>query len=110
LNYRLAPEHPYPCAIEDAVAAVLQLQQEGVQPGRLFIAGDSAGGGLTLATLQTLREQNNPLPSAAVLLSPWVDLTLSGESIDPHAPFDYVERPALESLARNYADPQQHKN
>ena len=110
LNYRLAPEHPYPCAIEDAVAAVLQLQQEGVQPGRLFIAGDSAGGGLTLATLQTLREQKNPLPSAAVLLSPWVDLTLSGESIDPHAPFDYVVRPALKNLAANYADPQEHKS
>lgn len=110
LNYRLAPEHRYPCAIEDAVAAILQLQQEGVQPGRLFIAGDSAGGGLTLATLQTLQEHNKPLPAAVVLLSPWVDLTLSGASIDTNAPFDYVERKSIQAMARCYADPEEHRS
>ena len=76
-DYRLAPEHACPAAIEDAVAVYDALLAEGVDPANLVIAGDSAGGGLTLATLQALKSTGKPLPAATLLLSPWVDLTLS---------------------------------
>ena len=76
-DYRLAPEHACPAAIEDAVAVYDALLAEGVDPANLVVAGDSAGGGLTLATLQALKSAGKPLPAATLLLSPWVDLTLS---------------------------------
>lgn len=78
LDYRLAPEHPFPAALEDAVAACRALQQEG---RRVFLAGDSAGGGLALATMLTLRDAGLPLPAAAALFSPWTDLAGTGESL-----------------------------
>ena len=76
-DYRLAPEHPCPAAIEDAVAVYRQLLDEGVHPDTLTIMGDSAGGGLTMATLQTLKQREIALPASVILFSPWVDLTLS---------------------------------
>lgn len=79
-EYRLAPEHPYPAALEDSVAAYRWLLAQGVSPAHIMIVGESAGGGLCLATLLALRDQGIPLPAAAVALSPWTDLKLTGES------------------------------
>lgn len=80
-DYRLAPEHPYPAAVEDAVAAYRFLLDH-VAPDRIALGGDSAGGGLALCTALALRDARLPLPRALVLLSPWTDLSLSGETID----------------------------
>lgn len=85
LDYRLAPEHPFPAAIEDAVAAYRWLLDQGFAPNRIVIAGDSAGGGLTLATMLSLRDAGLPLPAASVCLSPWVDLTMAGASYSANA-------------------------
>jgi monoterpene epsilon-lactone hydrolase len=80
LGYRLAPEHPFPAAIEDALAAYQWLLAQGVDPRQLVVAGDSAGGTLVLALLVQLRDKRQPLPAAAVCLSPAPDLTFSSES------------------------------
>lgn len=80
-DYRLAPEHPFPAAIEDAVAAYRGLLASGIPADRIAVAGDSAGGGLALATLLSLREAGDPLPAAALLLSPWTDLAGTGETL-----------------------------
>ena len=79
LEYRLAPEHPYPAAVEDARAAYEGLLAQGIAPDQIALAGESAGGGLAVATLLALREAGVPLPSCAYVMSPYVDLTLSGE-------------------------------
>jgi acetyl esterase/lipase len=81
LEYRLAPEHPYPAAIEDARAAYEGLLGQGIAPAQIALAGESAGGGLAVATLLALREVGLPLPSCAYVMSPYVDLTLSGETL-----------------------------
>ena len=80
VDYRLAPESPFPAAVEDTVAAYHWLIEQGFSPEKIVVAGDSAGGGLTLALMISLREAGLPLPAAGVLICPWVDLTLSGES------------------------------
>ncbi|MGB2207356.1 MAG: alpha/beta hydrolase [Parvibaculales bacterium] len=80
VDYRLAPEHPYPSAIEDAELAYDYLTENGVTPEKMLLAGDSAGGGLSLALMQTLREHGKAQPKAVALLSPWTDLTISGRS------------------------------
>jgi len=80
VDYRLAPEHPYPAAVEDGVAAYRHVARSGTDPGRIAIGGDSAGGGLTVATLVALREEGDVLPAAGVCISAWLDLTQSGES------------------------------
>lgn len=87
-DYRLAPEHPFPAALEDAVSAYQWLLAQGVPPEHVAFIGDSAGGGLCLATLLALRDQGIPLPAAAVALSPWTDLKNSGESWDTNAMLD----------------------
>jgi acetyl esterase/lipase len=81
LEYRLAPEHPYPAAVEDARAAYVGLLAQGIAPGQIALAGESAGGGLAVALLLALREAGVPLPSCAYLMSPYADLTLSGETL-----------------------------
>jgi monoterpene epsilon-lactone hydrolase len=88
VEYRLAPEHPYPAGIDDAVSAYQALLGSGVDPSTVAFAGESAGGGLVAATLRRLSEQGLPMPSCAVLLSPWVDLTCSGESFTSKAEVD----------------------
>ena len=95
LDYRLAPEHPFPAALEDAVAAYRWLLAQGTAPARLVVAGDSAGGGLTVATLVALRERGLPLPAAGVAISPWVDLTCSARSYATNAGVDPIVRPAM---------------
>ena len=80
LDYRLAPEHPFPAALDDALAAYQWLQTQGVAANRIIVAGDSAGGGLTMATLLALRDRTLPRPAGGVCISPWVDLTCSGAS------------------------------
>ncbi|MCH8499837.1 MAG: alpha/beta hydrolase [Marinobacter sp.] len=77
IDYRLAPEHPFPAALDDAVAAYQALLAEGYAPGSISIAGDSAGGGLTLALALRLRDEGLPLPASLVALSPWVDISNS---------------------------------
>ncbi len=80
IDYRLAPEHVFPAAIDDALTAYRWLLANGTKPEHIVIGGDSAGGGLTLALLQTLRDKNVPQPAGAVLLSPWTDLVGAVES------------------------------
>src|SRR4051812_32150437 len=81
VDYRLAPEHPYPAAVADAQDAYQALLEQGVDAGQIALAGESAGGGLAVATLLALRDAGVPLPSCAFLMSPYADLTLSGDSI-----------------------------
>jgi epsilon-lactone hydrolase len=102
LDYRLAPEHPFPAAVDDGLAAYRALLESGTDAHRLVLAGDSAGGGLVLSTLLAARAAGLPQPAAAAVFSPWVDLTLAGDSmrtkigIDPiftREPFErYLER------------------
>ena len=103
LDYRLAPEHPYPAAVDDATAAYRWLLDQAIAPARIVIAGDSAGGGLTVATLLALREAGVPLPAGGVCISPWVDLTCGGASYATKAAADpIVRRDGVEQMARAY--------
>lgn len=104
IDYRLAPEHPFPAALEDSVAAYRWLLAQGYAPEALVLAGDSAGGGLTVATLLALREAGLPLPAGAVAFSPWFDLTLSGESVTSRAAEEpMLDAEGLRRCARAYA-------
>jgi monoterpene epsilon-lactone hydrolase len=102
-NYRKAPKHPFPAANEDALACYRALLDMGVAPERLFIAGDSAGGGLSLATMLRLRDAGLPLPRAAILISPWVDLRCRDESLLANAKLDYLSPSLLDIASRQYA-------
>jgi phosphinothricin tripeptide acetyl hydrolase len=103
LDYRLAPEHPFPAAVEDATSAYRWLLDQAIAPERIVIAGDSAGGGLTVATLLALREARVPLPAGGVCISPWVDLTCGGASYGTKADADpIVRRSGVEEMARAY--------
>jgi monoterpene epsilon-lactone hydrolase len=109
LDYRLAPEFPFPAAVEDAVAAYRWLLAQGYPARGLAVAGDSAGGGLTVAALVAFRYLGLPMPGAAVCFSPWTDLACTGETLASKASEDpIVSRPLLEQLAETYlagADP-----
>jgi acetyl esterase/lipase len=88
IDYRLAPEDPFPAAVEDAVSGYLWLLSTGAEPAQVVIGGDSAGGGLAMATLIALRESGKPLPAGAVCISPWTDMTMTGDSLDSKAEAD----------------------
>jgi epsilon-lactone hydrolase len=109
IGYRLAPEHRFPAAVEDALAGYRFLLAQGLSPQHIAIAGESAGGGLVLATLISARDANLPLPVCAWLSSPWVDLALTGSSLSEKAAADpLIQRAYLEELATAYlggADP-----
>ncbi len=91
-DYRLAPEHPYPAALDDCLACVRWLRGEGVAPASLAIAGDSAGGALATASLVALRDAGEPLPAAGALICPWSDPFAEGGSVVANEPFDYLDR------------------
>src|SRR5450432_2782452 len=93
IDYRLAPEHPYPAAVDDACAAYEGLLKQGGDPGQIALAGESAGGGLAVATLLALRDAGTPLPSSAFLMSPYADLTLSGETFLANRAIDPILTP-----------------
>jgi acetyl esterase/lipase len=104
VDYRLAPEHPYPAALDDVTATYLWLLQEGIEPAKVLLAGDSAGGGLALSTLVSLRDAGHPLPAGAICISPWTDLALTGDSIRDKAHVDPIlSLRALETYAGYYA-------
>ncbi|MGA9598346.1 MAG: alpha/beta hydrolase [Acidimicrobiia bacterium] len=89
-EYRLAPQHPFPAALDDALAVYLALLERGVRPEEIVVAGDSAGGGLSLALLLRLRDEGHPLPAGAVLFSPYTDLEHTAGSIVTNAGTDYL--------------------
>jgi acetyl esterase/lipase len=93
LEYRLAPEHPFPAAVEDARAAYEGLLAQGIAPGQIALAGESAGAGLAVALLVALRDAGLPLPSCGYLMSPYVDLTLSGETLEAKQTVDPLLTP-----------------
>ncbi|GIV40035.1 MAG: hypothetical protein KatS3mg033_1835 [Thermonema sp.] len=104
IDYRKAPENPFPAALEDAIKAYDWLLKEDYLPKNIIFAGDSAGGGLALAALVNLRDKQMPLPAAALLFSPWVDLTLSGESILQNKENDKIlEAWELHEIGDDYA-------
>jgi monoterpene epsilon-lactone hydrolase len=102
VDYRLAPEHPYPAAVDDALAAYQALLDDGTPPSDIVFAGESAGGGLAIATLVNARDHGLPLPAAAFVMSPMTDLTLAGASMETRRAVDPLLSP--EALQARIAD------
>jgi acetyl esterase/lipase len=110
VDYRLAPEHPFPAALEDIQTAYRWLLQNGIPPRKIVVAGDSAGGNLALVLLLALREAGDPLPAAAVCLSPVTDLTGAVESRRTKAAVDPILRSGTSDMVSSYVgkhDPRQ---
>lgn len=103
VDYRLAPENPYPAALDDALEAYRRLMISGTDPQRVIVAGDSAGGGLAVAMLQSARSMGLKMPALVILLCPWVDLNCSGKSMRSNAAFDYIFYEQLRTWANGYA-------
>ena len=107
INYRLAPEHQYPAGLEDALTSYKWLLTKNLLPGQIVLAGDSAGGGLTLALLAKIKESRLPVPGAAVFLSPWVDLENKNKSIKENVGIDpMLNKGMLDQTADLYAGKQ----
>jgi epsilon-lactone hydrolase len=109
IDYRMAPEHPFPAAVQDALAAYRFLLDSGIKPGRICIAGDSAGGGLVVAAMLAIRDAELPQPGCGWCISPWVDLTCTGASMLDNASRDpTVQKAGVMEMAETYlagADP-----
>jgi epsilon-lactone hydrolase len=111
IDYRLAPENPFPAAVDDAVASYKWLLAEKFSPKKIVIAGDSAGGGLTLAMIAALKQQKLPMPAAAVPISPWTDLEGTGDSIKTRAASDpMVSQDNLVGSAKSYYGTENPRN
>jgi monoterpene epsilon-lactone hydrolase len=103
VDYRLAPEHPYPAAVDDALAAYEALLDNGTAPSDVVFAGESAGGGLAIATLVNARDHQLPLPAAAFVMSPYADLTLAGATLETKGKADpLLSREALQARVPDY--------
>jgi epsilon-lactone hydrolase len=103
INYRLAPEHRFPAALDDALSAYDWMLDQGLKASNIAFAGDSAGGNLVLAAMLSLRDRGRPLPVAAALMSPWTDLAATGASYVSRAGADPIhQRPMILALAKNY--------
>ena len=106
IDYRLAPEHPYPAAHEDALAAWRFLRRQGIAAADIAVGGDSAGGNLTLGLISRLRAAGEALPACAWLVSPWTDLTMSGDTLATKDAVDpLIHKAYLDELANAYAQP-----
>jgi acetyl esterase/lipase len=111
IEYRLAPEHPFPAAIEDSLAAYRALRDEGYAPGDILVAGDSAGGGLVMALLLSLREAGEEMPAGGLMFSPWLDLTASGESMTTRAKRDpWFKPPDMPIIASYYCKEEEYRD
>ncbi len=111
IDYRLAPEHPFPAALDDALSAYRWLLKQGLSPDRIALAGDSAGGGLCLALLLKLKQDGEPLPACAALMSPWVDMAMSGESLISNDAVDpMVHKEMVEVMASSYVASDDRRN
>ncbi|OKO83391.1 alpha/beta hydrolase [Bradyrhizobium sp. AS23.2] len=103
INYRLAPEHRFPAALDDTLTAYRYLLDQGLRPADIALAGDSAGGNLALAAMLALRDRGETLPAAAALMSPWTDLAAKGASYESRAKADPIhQRAMILALAKNY--------
>jgi monoterpene epsilon-lactone hydrolase len=111
VGYRLAPEHPFPAAIDDALGAWRYLRSQGIAAAQIAVGGDSAGGGLTLALIMSLRDAKQELPGCAWLVSPWTDLTMSGETLATKDTIDpIIHKPYLGELADAYLPARMDRN
>ena len=110
IEYRLAPEHPFPAALEDSVESYKWLLSEGFDPKMIIIGGESAGGGLTIATLLKLKEEKLPLPAAGILMSQWADLTISAKLLLKNEKFEPLMIDGLKWMAESYAQEKSVRN
>jgi monoterpene epsilon-lactone hydrolase len=107
VDYRLGPEHPYPAAVDDALAAYEALLHDGIAPSDIVFAGESAGGGLAIATLVNARDRGLPLPAAAFVMSPYADLTLAGTTMETKRELDpLLSRENLQARVTDYTSGQ----
>jgi len=110
IEYRLAPEHPFPAQLEDALASYRALLDQGFAARQIVVGGESAGGGLTLSLLVKLRQEGLPVPAGAFCISPWVDLEGLGASMKDNEPYDYLDRRLLEVYASRFVRDEDLRN
>ena len=110
VGYRLAPEYPYPAALEDSISAYKWLLNQDVDPKNVIICGESAGGGLTMATMLKLRDLKFPMPAAAIMQSPWVDLKCRGKSLKEFYKYEPELAAGVKVMASLYAGSNNRKN